>query len=371
MLEPADGGVPRYVLDLSRELVARGHSVDAALSAESPWLAGELRELGTGVTALPWRPELISPRGDLRSARVLSRLMSAKRWDVVHTHGNKAGTIARPLARRHGLPVVHSPHGFAYLSQRQRPRRGMELRRALTLGIERALAPCSSVILCASSDDRDNALRDRVARPDRLVVVHNGADPVPAEPDEALLALRGQGPLVGFLARLHEQKDPLAFVAAIAALTARGVPVKAALVGDGPLAGEVRARVAAEGLEAHVAVLPFGGSAGPALAAFDVYVLPSRWEVFGITLLEAMAASLPVVATAVGGIPEVVENERTGLLVPLGDSAALVAAIERLVGDEGLRRRLGKAGRERWQARFRTAAMVDGVEAAYGRALSR
>lgn len=361
--------MPRYVLDVSGELIARGHSVDAVVCSGADALSDDLRALGVGVAEVPFRPEMVAPFADLRSAGSLARLLAPRRWDVVHTHGNKGGLLGRPLARMLGMPVVHSPHGFAYLSQRHRPRRGIELRRALTLGIERALAPWTSVIVCASADDRDNALRDGIAPPDRLVIVHNAADPPEADADPQLAALPGEGPLVGFLARLADQKDPLAFVEAVGALRRRGVQFRAAMVGDGPLERDVRERVARDGLEDVIAVRPFDGSAAPALAAFDVYVLPSRWEVFGITLLEAMAASLPIVATRVGGIPEVVVDEQTGLLVPRDDGVALVEAIERLIGDPELRTRLGRAGRARWESRFRVAAMVDGVEAAYERAL--
>lgn len=370
VLEPSEGGVALHVRTLARELRGRGHNVDAIVSTRGR-LAEELRAVGTGVAQIPFRPEAPAPTADGRSARALVRLLSKRRWDVVHTHGNKAGVVARPLAWAFGMPVVHSPHGFAYTSQRRRPRAGMEARRALTLSLERMLAPCTAVIVCASEHDREAAVRDRIARPERLAVVHNGVEaPESVEPDPALLAHRGERPLVGFLARLHEGKVPLDFVAAVLAARDRGAEFKAALVGDGPLEATVRARVAEAGLGNDVLVLPFGRDPAPALAAFDVYVMPSLWESFPIGILEAMAASLPVVATNVGGVPEAVADGETGLLVPLGEVDALSAAIERLVRDPALRRRMGAAGRARWESEFGVARMVDGLEAAYERALA-
>lgn len=361
MLEPSEGGVAIYVRDLSRELIARGHRVDAVVS-DRPGFPGELRELGLGVAEVPFRAELGTVGDDLRAVRSLAGLLSRRRWDLVHTHGNKGGVFGRPVARAFGMPVVHSSHGFDYLTQRQRPRRGTEARRALTLGIERLLAPCTTRILCATAYDRDNALRDGVSNPARLTVIHNGvAPPPPVDAEPALARLEGEGPLVGFLARLHEGKGPIEFIDSIVLARQRGARIRAAVVGNGPLDRQVRARAKA----ADVAVVPFRGGPFAALAAFDVYVLPSRWEVFGLTIVEAMAVSLPVVATEVGGIPEVVAAGETGLLVPVGNKSALADAIGRLAEDPGLRERMGRAGRARWKAKFQHSTMVDAIEAVY------
>ena len=363
MLEPSEGGVAIYVRDLSRELISRGHQVDAVVS-DRPGLPRELRDLGLGVAEVPFRAELGTIRDDLRAVRSLAALLSRRRWDVVHTHGNKGGVFGRPVARALGMPVVHSSHGFDYLTQRQRPRRGTEARRALTLGVERLLAPCAARILCATEYDRGNALRDGISNPAKLTVIHNGvAPPPPVEAEPELSALEGEGPLIGFLARLHEGKEPIAFIDSIALARQRGTRIRAAVVGNGPLEQEVRARAR----DADVAVLPFRGNPFSSLTAFDVYVLPSRWEVFGLTIVEAMAASLPVVATDVGGIPEVVAAGETGLLVPVGDVGALAGAIGRLAADAELRTRMGRAGKARWEARFQHSAMVDAVEAVYER----
>lgn len=368
VLEPSDGGVAKHVRDLSRAQLAGGHRVEAIVAREGP-LGDQLCELGVGVARIAFRPEMVSPKADTRASRSLVRLLARRRWDIVHTHGNKAGVLARPLAHALRMPVVHSPHSYAYLSQRQRPRPGMEARRALTLNIERALAPCSDPIVFPSDYDRDEAVREGIAAPRRMVVVHNGVElAAGARPDPGLAAFRGHGPLVGFLARLHEGKRPLDFVDAVASLLDTGVALKAVIVGTGPLEQAVRARIAAGGLEDHVALHPFEGAVEPALAAFDVYVLPSLWEGLPIGLVEAMAASLPVVATEVGGVPEALAHETTGFLVPPRDTGALASAIERLVRDPELRSRMGEAGRNRQRERFSLKAMLAGTEAAYDRA---
>jgi glycosyltransferase involved in cell wall biosynthesis len=369
VLEPADGGVARHVRDLVSGQLARGHSVEAVVS-ERGRLAEQLRAAGAGVLTLDMRPEITALRSDLVSALRLARLLREARWDVVHTHGNKAGTLARPLASRRRLPVVHTPHSFAYASQRWRPRRGQELRRSLTLGLERRLARCARVIVCVSRAERDEAIADAVAPPDKLVVVPNGIGEPPATaPDPRLRATAGGLPLIGFLARLHEQKAPDVLLSALELLQADGVGFRAALVGDGPLAGELRRRVSTSGLGPVVQVLSYPADVWSCLAAFDIYVLPSRWESMPIGVLEAMAVGLPVVASCVGGLPELVNEGESGLLCPPEDSVALAGALERLISHAGLRASMGEAGRRRQAAEYSLGAMLEGTEAAYERAL--
>jgi glycosyltransferase involved in cell wall biosynthesis len=372
VLEPADGGVAKHVRDVVQAQLAQGHAVQAVVTDRGS-VATDLRAMGAGVVTLTLRPEMVAPVADLASTIALARLLRGERWDIVHTHGNKAGMIARPLAARRGLPVVHSGHGFAYVTQRHRARRGQTVRRALTLAVERLCAPAARVIVCVSEDEREDALRDRIAPPERLVVVHNGIAPLaPAEPDLRLAALRSPGvPLIGFLARLHPQKAPLLLLDALAELRARGVPFRAALVGDGPLAQRVLERISELGLGDVVIALPFPGAVAPLLACFDVYVLPSLWESLPISLLEAMAAGLPVVAADTGGVREAVANGETGLLHPPGNVAALVSALERLAADAELRARMGAAGRARQATAFSLEAMLAGIDRAYARAVGR
>lgn len=359
VLEPADGGVATHVRGLIGEQVRRGHDVQAVVPARGP-LAADLRALGAGVATLDLRPELWAPGADLRAARALAALLRDGGWDVVHTHESKAGVLVRPLARAFGLPLVHAPHTYAYLTQEARGRGGA--RRTLTLGVERALARFSDVVVLPSDHLRERAVADGAVPAARAVTAHNGSDPAPAaKAHPAIAAL--EPPVVGYLGRMTEEKDPLALVDAL--LRVDGI--SAALVGDGPLAAAVAERAAALGDRA--VVLPYEG-AGPALAGFDLVASAARFETFGIGLLEAMGAGLPVVATRVGGVPEVVQDGVTGILVEPGDTAALAAAIGRLAGDADLRRRMGEAGRERAR-RFSVAALADAIDAAYARAGAR
>lgn len=368
VLEPTDGGVARHVEDLVGGLIARGHAVDAIVGP-GHGLAGRLRALGAGVAVADLRAEITHAGADARALATIGRLVRPHRWDAVHTHGNKGGVLGRLCARRAGLAVVHSPHAFAYLAEAHRDRRAGALRRAAFLRLERGLSRLTDVIVCVSDYERRRAIADGVCEEGRLAVVRNAvAAPAEVVPDPRLAHLAGGPPVLGFLARLAPEKGPLVFVDALERLQRDGAAYRAALVGNGPQAQEVRDRVRAAGLGDAVTVLPYEGDTFATLARFDAYVLPSRWEALPIGVLEAMRMSLPVVASDVGGVGEAVLDGKTGLLVAAGDAGALASALARLLADPGGARVMGAAGAAHCEAAFSFGAMLDGIEAVYERA---
>jgi glycosyltransferase involved in cell wall biosynthesis len=177
--------------------------------------------------------------------------------------------------------------------------------------------------------------------------------------------VQAQGLLVGTVGRLHPQKGFASLLAAVARVRERLPAIRLLLVGGGALRRDLVARAEALGL---AEVVIFAGSRGDVpeiLAALDLFVLPSLWEGLPNAVLEAMAAGLPVVATAAGGTPEVVVDGETGLLVPPGDVTALAEAIERLLRDPGLRRKMGEAGRKRVEGHFTIEQTVAQTVALY------
>lgn len=190
----------------------------------------------------------------------------------------------------------------------------------------------------------------------RLVTIHNGVPDV--EPEHVA---RRSGFVVGSLGRLHSQKGYDVLVDALARLDG----VSAVLVGDGEERQLLEDRAAVAGVRDRLTIGGWVDDARRHLGSFDLFVLPSRFEAFPLTVLEAMLAGLPVVATDVGSVAEAVVGGSTGLLVPPGDVAALALAIERLRDDPGLRRRMGERGRRRTLDLFMADAMASRYEALY------
>jgi glycosyltransferase involved in cell wall biosynthesis len=176
--------------------------------------------------------------------------------------------------------------------------------------------------------------------------------------------------LLGLVARLHRQKGLGDLLAAVAWVRERVPDVRLLLIGEGELRDELEAQARALGLSGAVIFAGIRTDVAEIVAALDIFVLPSLWEGTSNAVLEAMAAGLPIVATAVGGTPEVVVDGVTGLLVPPRDPSALAGALVTLLQDADLRHRMGRAGRERVKQYFSLERMVRRTEALYEELLS-
>jgi glycosyltransferase involved in cell wall biosynthesis len=169
------------------------------------------------------------------------------------------------------------------------------------------------------------------------------------------------------VARFHPVKDHAMLLRAFARLAPLHPDTDLLLAGDGPLREELRAQAAAAGLETRVRLLGVRGDVPDLLRASDIFALTSVSEAASLTVLEAMATSLPVVVTGVGGNPEMVRHGAEGLLVPRGDDAACAEALSRLLGDPALARRMGEAGRRRVEERYRLEQTVENYHRIYRR----
>jgi glycosyltransferase involved in cell wall biosynthesis len=344
------GGAQVHVLELVRGLAARvGFTVAVG---EDLFLAEELRGLGVAVRVLPGLRREIAPASDLAVLAALRALIRDLRPHLVHTHSSKAGVLGRAAAWLEGVPALHTAHSWAFSE-------GLPWTRiALSVPVEVLAGRATRRVVVVSDADRRLALRYRVARPDRIRVVHNGVG------DTALRAVPDAPgvPTIAMVARMAPPKDHLLLLSALARVQA---PFRLVLVGDGPDRAPVEAAIGRLGLAGRVVLTGVSPEVPRLLADAQVGALVSRQEGFPLTVLEAMRAGLPVVASDVGGVREAVEHGVTGLLVPRGDEAGLAAAFARLLCDASLRRALGAAGRKTWEERFTAAQMVAGTEAVY------
>ena len=281
--------------------------------------------------------------------------MKSFKPDLVHLHSSKAGLVGRVAARRAGVPAVFTAHGWGFTDGV--PRR----RRNVVLASEWLAARWTQKIIAVSEADRRLALRYRVARPEELVTIHNGIDDTPQRAFPA-----GEPPTVIMVARFVPQKDPQLLLEALSGITS---PYHLLLVGDGPGRPQIEAQARALGLD-NIEFLGTRDDVPDLLARSHVFVLPTKWEGFPISILEAMRAGLPVVASDVGGVREAVGEGETGFLVPRGDAAGLRARLELLLENPDLRVRLGAEGRRRYEVRFGLGRMLEKTRAVYDDALS-
>lgn len=298
------------------------------LAPEDGTLFGRAEDAGVDVVRLRRMSggRQISPLADGQAVRELAAHLRALRIDLVHTHAGRAGAIGRVAARRAGIrAVVHTLHGFPFNAFQPAP-----TRRAL-LEVERRLGRITDWFLTDGTFVASEAVRLRIAPPDRVRALISPIDMVPRATPEgrrearALLGLPAGAKVIGTTARLAVQKAPLDMVRAIAALRPRDV--RMVWVGDGELRGATERLVAQEGLEDRFLILGNRDDVPRLLPAFDVFAMSSLWEGLPCSVVEAMTCGVPVVATAVNSVPELVIAGRTGLVARPADPASLARAL--------------------------------------------
>lgn len=327
LLGSSTGGVGTHVRSITRGLLAAGPRVtvlapsDAHAAFGFDGLSGGGRVAATGTVEIAPMPR---PAQDLRTLRRIRRY--AARADVVHAHGLRAAALARLALAAGGPPLVVTLHNAVLAT-------GAKAR--LLAALERTAVRGAGVVLGASGDLVVRA-RTLGARDARLAPVA-AVRPRPAEADAATtrraLGVPDGTPLVIAVGRLAPQKDYPTLLAAAERWARRGRPPLLVIAGGGPLHGELAARIDAGRLP--VRLLGHRDDLADLLVAADVFVMSSTWEARSLAVQEAMFAGAPVVATAVGGIPELVGDGAE--LVPTGDPDALAAAVERLLDDGAAR----------------------------------
>ncbi len=327
-------------------------------------LGKRLREEGFAVHVLARKPGL-----DWRCMHRLAGLLREERVDVLHAHQYTPffyGISARLLCRR--PPVLLTEHGRHYPDYPRRKR--MLANRLLLERRDRVVAVGGAV--------REALIRNEGFAGPRVRVIYNGVDLSPfLHPPEDRQGLRRslELPPDDFLiiqvARLDYLKDHATAVRTLHRVLGSHPQVRLLLVGEGPERAAIEQLVRQRGLEQRVQFLGLRHDVPRLLQASDAFLLTSISEGIPLTVIEAMAAALPVVATQVGGVGEVVEADRTGLLAPSGDDDALARHLARLIEDCDLCRMLGARGRERAQALFSEARMMDGYRRLYGEMLAK
>jgi glycosyltransferase involved in cell wall biosynthesis len=353
------GGGQRHVLDLMSALRSEGRC------AVQCWTLGGDGYLG-GVPVdqvIPTYGAYNQPLHMLRHAHDLRRALNATDVALLHSHGWDATLTAWVASRGRRMPHVASLHITPEFSAWRGPRAG--LRKAL---MRRVLCdPC--ITLVAVAEAVASHWREGLVLGDRPIhVVHNGVA-LPLSMRSATLTEAPSAVRLGIVSRLAEGKGIEQALAAVAVLHRAGESVHLTIAGSGPLDAALRAEAERLGIAPVVRFAGFVRDVPGLLGELDLLLLPSSREGLPIIILEALATGLPVISSAVGGVPEIIEDAVSGLLVPPGDVAALVLAIRRLLHDPHQRAQIGKAGRQRVEQQFTIAHCAQRLAEVYGVAL--
>jgi len=364
------GGPARQVLASDPLLCVRGHELVVFAGEPEPGegdLFDALRERGVDARRVPGLARGWSVAGDLRARRFLRRELEDWGPQVLHTHASKAGALGRTAVRRmSGVARVHTFHGHVLEGYF-----GAGISRGLA-ALERRLARETDRVVAVSHATADDLVRLGITAEEKLVVIPPGIDLEPFLALErrcgALRALLGAAAevfLVGVVGRLAEVKRPEWALEVLELLGARHPSLQVVFVGDGELRGLLERRIRALPGElrsrAHlVGALP---DMPAVLSELDALLLTSRSEGLPVALIEAGAAGLPVVATRVGGVPEIVAEERTGLLGDTPDELAF--ALSKLIEAPDQARAMGSRARLRVASRHGAVALAERLERLY------
>ncbi|MCL4473125.1 MAG: glycosyltransferase family 4 protein [Actinobacteria bacterium] len=378
------GGLPLHVLTLSRALRDRGHEVEI-LSMDSGPLIARFEQEGfrvatiTQLGAKAKRDPLLA----LKVKREVGRRIEAAAPDIVHSHGPRAHFFSSLAVRgirggheqgRAGCALACSVHGSVsqFTIGNSGSFNGMKsrMRRLQYGGIDRLAQRYSRRMVAVCQATADELINELGIDPAKVVVVRNGIDDrspgsVPPAELRRSLGFEESDRVAVYVGRLAFHKGAPDFIKA-AEIVARELPqARFLVVGDGPMEAELR-RQASQGPLAGKAV--FTGMREDAVdlvAAADLFVLPSLSEGLPLTLLEAAMLGKAMLATSVGGIPEIVKPGETGELTPLRNPVLLAREMASLLADDAGRGRMGRAARQLWEREFTVEAMTDGMEAVY------
>lgn len=352
------GGAPRVVESLATQI----DQVAAVACGPGGRLIDRLEKEGIPVHVQPRLQSSPHPK-DALAYRDLRQLIAEGEFDIVHSHSTKAGALARIAASRAGIPSVFTVHGWGFYNTEYGPLR------PLIIQGERFLQRHTDEIVCVSRNDCRQGKRHGILSADAGTVIHNGIPPLQLPSDRKTLydefGIDRNTPIIGAIGRIAPQKDPLAILETAKQLQDRGHSVATVLIGSGLLEDKCHKYI-----DEHEMVntyMPgFVEDALEFLPDFDIFLLPSRFEGFPLTVLECMHAGVPLVAHDVGGVAEAIDDGETGFVVSPGATDGLfVDRVEILLENPQQRRDMSRRAQEVATAQFTEERMVSEYQELY------
>ena len=334
------GGASIHVRDLAHYFKEQGNDVWVLVGGNGPFIS-HLQERGILYKIIPHMVRAILPVKDVLAFKEIRKTLSELKPDIVSTHSSKAGVLGRLAARSLGIPVIFTAHGWAFTEGVS------ETKRFLYKHIERSMSRFSDKIITVSEYDRQLALKEKVAPEEKLVTIHNGMPDI--SPD--LHADPGkEPPRIIMVARFDPPKDHATLLRALSGLKQLSWDLE--LVGDGPLLEETRTLASDLGIADRINFTGATNDVPERLSKAQIFVLSTNWEGLPLTIIEAMRAGLPVIASKVGGCSEALEDNVNGFLVPRYSVETLKEKLTLLIQDPGSRIKTGKSGREKYEREF-------------------
>lgn len=368
--ETTIAGVRRYLFSLLKNLDRQRFELAVASprsrygKVEEKGFAKELHHVGIPLHPVDMRRE-INLSSDLKAILHLSQIIRRGKFDIIHTHSSKGGILGRFAAKLNGVKTVHTPNGFYFLGLKGHKRRSFLL-------FEQLAGVFSDKLIAVSTSEREAAISHRVISSRKLVTIPNAIDAsgftegvTRREQMRAELGLAKDSPVIGTVARYSLQKDPLNFVRAAHTVLLQRPDVCFLWCGEGEMRAKTEALAERLGIHHAFRFLGFRPDVKDVMNTFDLFVLSSIFEGLPYSLLEAMSLKLPIAATDVVGIRDVVVHDKTGLLVPPKEPEQLATAILQLINQPQKLAGFGQEGYQLVCSKYSIPRMVDGVQRIY------
>ena len=345
------GGAQSHVLELLQGLNDKYELLLA--TGEEGFLLEQAQKLGIKCYLLPSLKRNISPSNDKEAYREIRNILLQTKPDLVHTHSSKAGILGRLAAHRLGIDNIFTAHGWAFADGTPWSRK------LIGIPIEKIAGQWCNKIITVSHADKNLAIKYHIAAPEKITVIHNGISDVTSE-----LVAKPVNPIpvLTMVARVAPPKNFGVLLEALASIDSK---YTLRVVGDGPELSHVQGHAKKLGIESSIDFMGSRSDVQEILASSDIFILSSDWEGFPISIVEAMRAGLPVVASRVGGISEAVIEGRNGYLVPRSDSQALAQAIEGLINNPSKRQQMGEFSRQLYLEQGTTELMLNKIAYLY------
>jgi glycosyltransferase involved in cell wall biosynthesis len=364
------GGGTKVALDIASYLHKHPgyevHLLTGPIPADKTDLTHLARDQGIQTRIVPSLVNRISPITNFKAVFDIRRIIVQGRYDIVHTHTKVAGVVGRLAARTaRTSTIVHHVHGWGS------PEEMSGGKRMLHLGLERLCARFTDRIITVCSLDTQKGLANRIGTKDKFSLIYNGIElddfrqVVNEQQVRMELGLDPDAKLVGMIGRLEEQKNPLDFIRAAAEVRKHYSKVQFVLVGDGPLRPDCERLIEELGLKEGFFMLGYRDDVARILSILTITAMSSLWEGLPIAFLESMSAGKPIVANDVDGASEVVQDGKTGFLVPPHTPMEMAEKILTLLNDEALCEKMGRIAQER-SRRFSIQRMLEEIETLYG-----
>lgn len=361
------GGAQAYVKTLAEAASARGHEVTVATGQNNAkYLKSTLEPSGAKIWPLEHLVRQVSPFHDCMAVWELAKLYQTVKPDVIHLNSSKAGVVgsfAAFLSRLSNKPkfkLIYTVHGWVFNEPMPAP-----LRLAYLI-LEKLASLMRDKLICICNYDRQIGLKRHIVPPDKLITIYNGVnsegiDLLPRDESRFALGLSEltNELVLGTISNFYPAKDLNSLLEAVSMLKNQDVVCRLVIIGEGDLRSQLEQQIKKLKLEHLVILTGSKPAAVKYLKSFDIAVMSSVKEGLPFFPLEAMSASLPLVTTNVGGLPEIIEDGVTGYTVPARQPAQLAEKIKLLAENEALRKSFGAAGLKRVKEKFSQTRMLE------------